>query len=194
MPLNNRTYSVLVVSSSDKFNTVMRELLTGEKYASISIAPGIAAAKRKCLEKTYDFVIINAPLPDDFGTKLAIDLSQNKGTVCLILVQSEFYEGINYKVEGQGVFTLSKPTSKTMIDQALRWMITARERMRKMEKKTVSIEEKMEEIRLVNRAKWALIENLKMTEPDAHRYIEKQAMDQCVSRREIADHILKTYA
>jgi response regulator NasT len=32
-----------------------------------------------------------------------------------------------------------------------------------------------------------------MTESDAHRYIEKQAMDRCVTRREIAENILQTY-
>ena len=51
----------------------------------------------------------------------------------------------------------------------------------------------MEEIRCVNRAKWLLIRELKMDEPDAHRYIEKQAMDRCVTKREVAEEIIKTY-
>ena len=51
----------------------------------------------------------------------------------------------------------------------------------------------MKEIRIVNRAKWLLVSELKMTEPDAHRYIEKQAMDRCVSKRQIAEEIIKTY-
>ena len=33
-----------------------------------------------------------------------------------------------------------------------------------------------------------------MTEAQAHRYIEKQAMDRCTTRREIALGIIKTYA
>ena len=94
---------------------------------------------------------------------------------------------------GHGVFTLPKPITGTAMSQALKWMAAARERLRRMEKKTISIEEKMEEIRLVNRAKWMLIDNLKMTESDAHRYIEKQAMDLCVTRREVAEDIIKTY-
>ena len=32
-----------------------------------------------------------------------------------------------------------------------------------------------------------------MTEPDAHRYIEKTAMDTCKPKREIAESIIKTY-
>ena len=69
----------------------------------------------------------------------------------------------------------------------------ARERIRKTEKKTLSIEEKMNEIRTVNRAKWLLISELKMTEPEAHRYIEKQAMDRCVPKSLVAEEIIKTY-
>ena len=62
-----------------------------------------------------------------------------------------------------------------------------------MEKKNASVDEKIEEIRIVNRAKCLLIEQLKMTESEAHRYIEKQAMDRCVTRRVIAENIILTY-
>ena len=72
-------------------------------------------------------------------------------------------------------------------------MRSERERLRKLEKKTLTIEEKMEEIRVVNRAKWILIHELKMEEPQAHRYIEKQAMDCCTSKRSVAEKIIKLY-
>ena len=73
-------------------------------------------------------------------------------------------------------------------------MSSARERLRKSFKKALSIEEKMEEIRIVNRAKWLPISELKMDEQGAHRYIEKQAMDRCISKRIVAEEIIKTYA
>ncbi len=76
---------------------------------------------------------------------------------------------------------------------ALRWMESSRERLRQFEQKSLSIKEKMAEIRLVNKAKWILISELKMNEPDAHRYIEKQAMDRCVTKQTIAEEIIKTY-
>ncbi|MBE6613614.1 MAG: ANTAR domain-containing protein, partial [Ruminococcaceae bacterium] len=85
-------------------------------------------------------------------------------------------------------------TSKPIVSQAIDWMIATRERLKKFEKKTMSTEEKMQEIRIVNRAKWILIDSLKMTESDAHRYIEKQAMDRCISKREIAEEIIHTYS
>lgn len=193
MLFSERTYSVLVVSSAPKFNDILTQMLPGSDYYPVTFVSNAAAAGREMIGKSYDFVIINAPLPDDFGTRLAIDAAGKPGTVVLLLVRSELYEEINAKVTPQGVFTLSKPIPAQLLQQSLRWMASARERLRKLEQKATTIEEKMEEIRLVNRAKWILIEQLKMTEEDAHHHIEKQAMDRCVSRREIALGIIKTY-
>ena len=111
-----------------------------------------------------------------------------------MVVRSDIFEETNEKVYRHGVYSIPKPMSRPIIEMALKWMASSRERLRKSEKKTLSIEEKMEEIRMVNRAKWLLISELKMDEPGAHRYIEKQAMDRCVTRREIANEIIKTYS
>jgi len=92
------------------------------------------------------------------------------------------------------VFTLSKPLSKITMTYALNWLESSRERLRQFEKKSLSIEEKMDEIRLVNKAKWILISQLSMSESEAHRYIGKQAMDRCVTKRTIAEEIIKTYS
>ena len=66
-------------------------------------------------------------------------------------------------------------------------------KLEKMEKKNHTLMEKMADIRTVNRAKWLLIENVNMTEKDAHYYIEKQAMDMRLSRKEVAQNIIRTY-
>ena len=115
-------------------------------------------------------------------------------SVVLLLVKSDLHNGIHEQVTEYGVFTLSKPISKATMTYALSWLESARERLRQFEKKSLSIEEKMAEIRLVNKAKWLLISQLSMSEPEAHRYIEKQAMDRCVTRQTIAGEIIKTYS
>ena len=193
MVFDEKVYNTLVVSSSEKFNDIIQRILYGAHCDPITFTDSIASAKRLILENQYDYVIINAPLPDEFGTKLAIDVSSGKSSVCLMFIKAELHAEIRSKVTPYGVFTLTKPTSSAAITLGLNFMASARERLRNLENKTVSIEDKMEEIRLVNRAKWVLIQNLKMTEPDAHRYIEKQAMDTCTTRLEIAKEIIKTY-
>lgn len=193
MSLSQRVYSVLVVSSSEKFDSIIARLLPKAEFSPIHFADSIAAAKRKIIEKQYDIVIINTPMPDDFGRKFAIDVCSSSNSVAMLVVKNEVYDDLYLEIVGFGVFALRKPTSAQMIAQAVDYMRATRERLRRLEKKTVSLEDKMAEIRTVNRAKWALIEACHMTESDAHRYIEKMAMDRCTTRREIAENILQTY-
>ena len=131
--------------------------------------------------------------PDEFGTRLAQDICQHSAAGVLLLVKAEHFPDIDGRLTPQGVLVLSKPMSTQLFTQSLRLLCGTRERLRGLEKKNATIEEKMEEIRLVNRAKWLLIGELNMTEQEAHRYIEKQAMDRCVTKRAIAEQILSTY-
>ena len=194
MSLKERVYSVLIVSAAEGFNGALSTLLPTSKYSPTNFVSNISAAKRALAERAFDFVIINSPLPDDIGTRFAIDTGSSKETIVLLMVRAELQEEIYDKVAEHGVFVLPKPTSKPTMAIALSWLSSAREKLRKTEKKTLSIEEKMEEIRIVNRAKWLLISELKLDEPEAHRYIEKQAMDRCVSKKVIAEEIIKTYS
>lgn len=194
MGLNLRVYSVLVVSSSESFNNAALDLLPPSDYQPVCFTSNISEAKRYFAERSFDFVIINSPLPDDNGTRFAIDCCGSMTTAVLLLTRAEIHAEVHSKVVSHGVFTLPKPTSKVIMSQALGWLASARERLRKLEKKTLSVEERMEEIRIVNRAKILLVSELHMTEPEAHRYIEKQAMDTCAPKREIAERIIKTYS
>lgn len=194
MSLQEQIYSVLIVSASDAFNQSLLPLLPDSKFDPVRIETSVSAAKRALADRTYDFVVINSPLPDDAGVRFAMDISGLNTSVALLMVRSDVYAATYSKAAEQGVYVLPKPTSKPIVMQAIDWMIATRERLKKFEKKSMSTEEKMHEIRIVNRAKWVLIENLKMTEADAHRYIEKQAMDRCISKREVAEVIIKTYS
>ncbi|MEE1257526.1 MAG: ANTAR domain-containing protein [Lachnospiraceae bacterium] len=193
MSLKERVYSILIVSATDSFTSAFADLLPEARYSPVDTVTSVSVAKRVLAEKTFDFVIINAPLPDDAGTRFAIDTCTTKQSAVLLLVKNDIHAGIHDRVAEYGVFTLPKPISKITMTHALNWLESARERLRQFEKKSISIEDKMAEIRLVNKAKWLLISELHMSEPDAHRYVEKQAMDRCVSRRCIAEEIIKTY-
>ena len=193
MVFQERTYSVLIVTASDSFTTKIMPLLPVTDYWPVTTAHSNSEARRRIAEAAFDIVLINAPLPDDFGMRLAIDICTGSGAGVLLMVRSDQFDDIYARIVGYGVLTLSRPTSVQMVAQNLRILCATRERMRRMEAKQATVEERIEEIRLVNRAKWLLIECLGMTEPEAHRYIEKQSMDQRISKREVAESVIKTY-
>ena len=96
-------------------------------------------------------------------------------------------------MEEYGVLTLPRPCTAQQAFQTMKLLVATQQRLKALEQKTASLEEKMKEIRLVNRAKGLLMENLKFTEQEAHRYIEKAAMDNCKKKAEIAQNIINTY-
>lgn len=183
---------ILVVSGIDKIHDNLTELLPPNEFSPITLAHSAGEAKRLLLSTNVDIVIINTPLPDELGVDLALDLSDSAMGI-LLLVKSDLYDQVCYKVEDSGVFTLQKPNSRHAIYRVLKLLSALSARLGKMEKKNKSLQEKMADIRAVNRAKWLLIENLNMKEQDAHYFIEKRAMDARVPRREIAESIIRTY-
>ena len=193
MGLQERVYSVLIVSASEKFQNALRSLLPETSYSPIVTVSHIGAAERTRNGQDFDFVFVNSPLPDDAGIRFAIDCCRAGGTVVLLFVAAALYDSIQSRVEKHGVFVLPRPVPRDAILRGLNWMTAARERLRSYEKKVQPVEEKMEEIRLVNRAKWLLISELKMSEPDAHHYITHQAMDRCCAKRTVAEEIIRLY-
>lgn len=193
MELEVRLLSVLIVSAQDKFSEQVLPLLPASRFFPVDKAGSVNEARRKTADRSYDIILINAPLPDDFGARFAMDVTTSSSSAAALFVRSELYDAVFEKACFAGVFVLRKPTSPGTISMSLDWLAATRERMRRLEKKSVSLQEKMDEIKLVNRAKWVLITHLDMTEDAAHRYIEKQAMDRCVSKRTVAEDILRTY-
>lgn len=190
---SERAYKVALVSSSEKFNGAMLPLLPKNRFSPISVYRDVKSARRVIFKEKPDIVIINTPLPDDFGTSLALDVSETDGVCVLLFTRAENFSELSSVLAPHGVLTLPKPTSPALTEEVVELMCATRERLRRIEIKKSFAEERMEDIRVVNKAKWFLIEQLKMTEQEAHRYIEKQAMDRCVTKRVIAENILSTY-
>ena len=186
------TRRLLVVTQNDKVYDYIIQLLSANEFSPILRANSAGEAKRMLVSSAVDIVIINTPLPDDFGVELAIDISDAPMGV-LLLVKNELFEQVSYRVEDSGVLTLGKPSSRQAVFAAIKLLAAMSTKLEKMEKKNHTLMEKMADIRTVNRAKWLLIENVNMTEKDAHYYIEKQAMDMRLSRKEVAQNIISTY-
>lgn len=193
MVFRERTYSVLLVSASEKFTKATVDLLPTSDYWPVHKAKNAGQARRALAEREYDIVIISTPLPDEFGSRLAAYASGSSSAAVLMFVKNESFYEVYDKVVEFGVIALPLPTNVQMVEQALRTLCSMRERTRLMEKKQISVEEKIEEIRIINHAKWLLIERLSMSEAQAQHYIEKHAQDGRATKRSVAESIIKTY-
>ena len=183
---------VIVVSSSDKAFDYIANLLPPSDFSPVMRAKSAGEAKRILSEMEMDILIINTPLSDDFGIMLSLEMSETNMGI-LLMVKNDVFSQVAYKVEENGIFTLSKPLSAQYFYSAVKLVSAYNRKLKKMEEKTNSLKEKMADIRIVNRAKWLLMEKLNLKETDAHYYIEKQAMNLRIPRREVAQNIIRTY-
>lgn len=184
---------VLLVTSQQKSRELFEQLLAPRAFDVVKAAGDAGEAKRLLLAREFDLCVINTPLRDEFGLDLAQSLAAEGVMQVLVFVKSELLEQAAAKMEPFGVFVLAKPVNRQLLWSALQLMTAAYNRLRRLQTKNASLQQKIEDIRLIDRAKCTLIGTLKMSEEQAHKYIEKQAMDMRLSRREVAERILRTY-
>lgn len=185
---------VLIVSSTEKSHTMLSQFLSScdVKAQTFSASSG-SEARRILFSGEFDVILINAPLSDEFGHELAQTAAQNTFSGVILLAKSDVSDAVSEKVENDGVFVVPKPLHKNVFLWALRMIRVTHARLYGLQKENRTLKKRIEDIRLVDRAKCILIECCAMTEPDAHSYIEKQAMDKRLSKRQIAEEILQIH-
>lgn len=170
----------LIVSAAPKAHIRIAAWL-GDGW-TVAWARDAAQAMGMAREKAYNLLIINAPLRDSDENALCALRDMD----VLYLAPEASYEAICQRLNPRGIFVLSKPVSPHLFTQTIAILAAARAKLSRLQGR-------LEEVRVVERAKWALIRTLNMTEAQAHRYIEKQAMDLRITRRAVAENIVKTY-
>ena len=183
----------LIISGSEQAAALLTNLMKSYCSTQITVASSGNEARRLINRTEFDAAIISTPLPDEFGVNFAIDTGADTNSGVLLCINADLFEEVTDKCDEYGVLTVSKPTSRQIVKQSLKLLEATRRRLHRMEKKTASFEEKLAEIKEINRAKWLLIENLNMSENEAHKYIERTAMDTRRPKIDIAREIIEEY-
>ncbi len=184
---------ILIVSASEKSSDALARILRRYAINNIDFASGGAETRRAVLRVGYALIIINAPLKDEQGNDLAADMIRGTRSSVILIAKNDIADVLASKVEGDGVFVVPKPLQQRQFWSAVRLGLAFSARIAEIDKKMAKQEKKYEELRIISRAKCVLIERERMTEKEAHRFIEKQAMDKRESRANIAAGILKRY-
>lgn len=187
-----RIFSVLLISSSKNFTNGIISALTGNEY-ELTLSDTIQKAKRILIDKDFDIIIVNAPVIDEFGVEFAIDEAIRDISGIVIFVKPELESEVYYKTFEYGILTLTKPTSKGTLLQTLRLLSATILKKENMREKPKDMKTRLEEIRIVNTAKMLLIEHKHISEDEAHKYIEKRAMNLRKSKVKIATEIIDEY-
>ena len=100
--------SALIISYSEKSAEYLEKILNEASVADITTVSNAGEARRLLLEKDFDLCIINAPLPDEFGGNIAVNIAANGISEVILIVNPNILMRFR-KVEDFGVITTANP-------------------------------------------------------------------------------------
>lgn len=159
----------------------------------ISVCTCGSEARRTVSENDFDIVIVNTPLHDELGDELALGISEDTTAGCILIAKSDNADSLSERLEDYGIMVVARPISRVLFFQSLKLMNASRKRVMGLARENVKLQKKLDEIKIINRAKLVLMQYLKFSENQAHKYIEKQAMDMRTTRYDVAMRVIKTY-
>ncbi len=188
----------LIVAANRKAIDFFSQVLNDAQIVDIVESHGVAHAnqqieKSKLLVSEFDLVIINSPLADGDAVKLSCEIADMKTAQVILTVDAEILPKIADMVENAGVFTLSKPINRAVFLSTIKLARAVQNRIDKMQTENLKLKQQIRDIKIIDRAKYILMSYMAMSEDEAHKYIERQAMDLRITRREVAESILRTY-
>jgi response regulator NasT len=180
--------NVLIVSCKDEVTAAVTSALVkaGVLAENIAVTDGRDTAG-------YDLVFYNLPLEGRFGLDEAVAAAQSDDVFVVAAAAWKHIEKIIEKIGDTSLFLMAKPFPAGAMELTLRNIITGYRKRKDVHGKLIEAELKIADIKLIDRAKFVLAEYLNLTEAEAHRYIQKNAMDRRVRQTEIAKDILRTY-
>lgn len=188
---------VLVISS----NKSASEALVNFIRDSFSCTPKLVESAYQAKvyfdsEPSVELAVINSPLMDESGFELAEYIIDKTASNCIFMIKEEHVEKISERAEKSGIIVVAKPFSRTLLYQLVKTLDIAVNRSLKLYSENLRLEEKLREIQAVDKAKFLLMEYKKMTEAEAHAYLEQYAMNKrkkSIAALEIIDRINEQY-
>ena len=184
------SHSVLIVTKDSKLSQNIAAMLVAPLFET-EVLSDFNEARRRVSERVYNIILVD--YTEGEGTDFAIDASESLSTI-LLLTPPSLFEEISYRVEGYGIIAITNPFDQFYFYNMIKAAIAVQYKVQVLSSQTTKLKVKMEEIKQVNRAKMLLMQSMQMTEQEAHRYIEKEAMDRGLKRTAISEEIIRRYS
>lgn len=157
-------------------------------FDTVDVLTSGVEVRRRLGSQTYSCVMIMTPLINEFGDMLARYAATDPYCLVVLWVKSEMVEEMAQALENvyvRSIFDMDE------WDSFMQFLNVTCQKMDVIRAQKDDLMKKIDEIRLVDRAKCLLIEKFHYSEEKAHYTIEKKAMDNRLSRLQVAKIIIR---
>ena len=155
---------------------------------------GEAGDGNKAVELAFalkpDLIVMDIKMPDLDGLSAAEKTAELKIPVVLLTAFSQ-QELVTRAAEVGAMAFLVKPFSPQDLLPAIEIALSRHAQLIALETEILDLGERLETRKLVERAKAVLSEKMKLTEPEAFRWIQKASMDRRLSMADVSRTVLE---
>ena len=167
------------------------EMLTEEGYSVVGQAGDGAAAVELVEEHRPDLVILDVKMPVLDGIAAAERIAAARIAPVVILTAFSQRDLVERARDAGAMAYLVKPFTRNDLVPAIEMAVSRFAELTQLESEVADLSERLETRKAVERAKSILQEQLRLSEPEAFRWIQKTAMDLRLSMRQVADGVVE---
>ena len=190
MKLTDRIGAILVIAAKPRIQSSVRSALTA-KYGRVLTAETVQEARRAVEREKIALMVIFSPLKDEEEIPRLFDMADRRGIAAGYIVGREIYGEAAYRLEGRNVFVVAYPLQMDQVLQIVSFLYQVQKRFWLVLSEQERLQRQVQDLQIVCRVKCLLVEKREMTEEEAHHFIEQEAMNSGLSKREAALKILK---
>jgi len=136
-----------------------------------------------------DLVVMDVKMPKLDGISAAEKISELKIPVVLLTAFSDA-ELVSRAAQAGAMAYVTKPFKPTDLLPAIQIAISRHEELTSLESEIADLSERLETRKLMDRAKGLLQSKMKLSEPDAFRWIQKASMDRRLTMAQVAKAVI----
>ena len=128
----------MIVSAGATANEYLAARLAELGYRRPVIVPSGTEARRRMLAESFELILVNAPLPDEFGHELCADAARQTDAGVMLLAKAAASDELLAPMNGEGVLVVPKPFSAALFLQAVHMAAASNHRLQRCGPKTTA--------------------------------------------------------
>ena len=182
---------VLVAEDEALIRLDLVELLEASGYNVVGQAANGEEAVALARELEPDVVVMDVKMPEMDGITAAEAITEERIAPVVILTAFSQRDLIDRASQAGAMAYVVKPFDASDVVPAIEMAMARFAELRAVEDEAADLAERLESRKIVDQAKGLLQDSFGMTEAEAFRWIQKQAMDMRKSMREVSEGVIE---
>lgn len=192
IPGQPHAHRVVVAEDDSLIRMDLCEMLRDEGYDVVGEAPNGQVAVDLTESVRPDLVIMDIKMPVRDGIDAASEIARKRLAPVVMLTAFSQRDFVEKARDAGAMAYLVKPFSQSDLVPAIEVALSRFRELKALEDEISGMNERFEARKLIERAKGLLMEKQALTEPEAFRWIQTNAMDRRVTMKAVAQVVVET--